>query len=210
MRETIGLDAAEALLTFWFGTEADDAAVARDRADLWWGARPETDAEVSERFRLVADLATTDNLDHWVGFPRGRLALILALDQLPRMVHRGTQRAYAQDEKARQVARGGLDSGVHRLLRPIERVFFYLPFAHSEDLADQDLSVELFTALLDGVPDARRNVFQQFLDQAVRRRDVIRRFGRFPRRNQALGRTSTAHELEELAGAGGGFGTGGG
>lgn len=205
MKTKVGLDAVDLLLDFWFGPEPDDAVLARSKADLWWGGRPETDEVIEERFRLVADLAATDAIDHWVGFPRGRLALILALDQLPRAIHRGDPRAFAQDAKARSVARGGLQSGVFKLLRPVERLFAYMPFEHSESLEDQDLAVDLISGLRAEVPAEWHEVFDGFVGYADRHRDVIRQFGRFPHRNAILGRESTPEELEYLAQPGAGF-----
>jgi uncharacterized protein (DUF924 family) len=187
------------LLGFWFGDDADDATVARTQAPLWWGHEPATDELLQQRFGAAVSAAATGVLDHWTGSPRGRLALILLLDQLPRAVRRGTPAAYATDAKAVETARRGLDSAADRLLRPIERVFFYLPFEHSERLADQDLSVALFRGLRDAVPEAQRGPFTTFLDFAERHREVIARFGRFPHRNAVLGRESTAEELEFLA-----------
>jgi uncharacterized protein (DUF924 family) len=193
------------LLRLWFGDDDDDAAVAKAKTELWWGHRQETDELLQSRFGALASAAATDVLDHWTGSPRGRLALILLLDQLPRAIHRGTPAAFAQDAKARRVAEQGLESGAERLLRPIERVFVYLPFEHSEDIADQDRSVELFRDLVAEVPQQHRETFAGFLDYAVRHREVIRQFGRFPHRNHILGRESTAEEKAFLEQPGSSF-----
>lgn len=197
--QRIGLGDVERLLGSWFGDEADDAAVAAARAGLWWGKSPDTDLEIEAAFGDVASRAAAGTLDHWTGFPRGRLALILALDQLPRVIHRGTPAAFAADAAARWAAERGLASGVDRLLRPVERVFFYLPFEHSESIADQERSVQLFESLAAEVPPAWRRTFDGFLDYAHRHREVIVRFGRFPHRNAVLGRDSTPQELAFLA-----------
>jgi uncharacterized protein (DUF924 family) len=186
------------LLESWFGTLDDDAATASQQASLWWGGDRETDQRLAGDFGALASAAAGGVLDHWTGSPRGRLALVLLLDQLPRAIHRGTPLAFAQDAKARRVAQQGLSSGADRLLRPIERVFAYLPFEHSEDLADQEQSVELFTELAASVRETWRGTFDGFLDYAVRHRDVVARFGRFPHRNEILRRESTPEELEFL------------
>ena len=193
------------LLQFWFGDDPDDAAVAEAQAGLWWGHRQETDELLQARFGAAASAAAADVLDHWAGSPRGRLALILLLDQLPRAIHRATPAAFAQDPKARAVAERGLESGADRLLRPIERLFLYLPFEHSEDLADQDRSVELYKELLSSVETAYRETFTSFVDYANRHQDVISRFGRFPHRNQILGRESTPEEKAFLDQSGSSF-----
>jgi uncharacterized protein (DUF924 family) len=193
------------LLEFWFGDDPDDAAVAEAKTELWWGHSAQTDESLQSRFGGAASSAAADVLDHWSGSPRGRLALILLLDQLPRAIHRATPAAFAQDTKARAVAEQGLESGADRLLRPIERLFFYLPFEHSEDLADQDRSVELYRELASSVPMAHRATFAAFVDYAVRHRDVIRQFGRFPHRNLILGRDSTLEEKAFLKQPGSSF-----
>ena len=193
------------LLLFWFGDDPDDAAVAKAKAELWWAHRQEIDELLQARFGAAASAAAADVLDHWSGSPRGRLALIVLLDQIPRAIHRATPQAFAQDAKARAIASKGLQSGADRLLRPIERLFFYLPFEHSEDIADQDRSVELFRELAAEVPDDHRETFAEFVDYAVRHRDVIARFGRFPHRNQILGRVSTPEELTFLEQPGSSF-----
>jgi uncharacterized protein (DUF924 family) len=198
-------DKKHELLQLWFGDGEDDAVVAEAKAELWWGHRRESDELLQARFGAVASAAAADLLDHWAGSPRGRLALILTLDQLPRAIHRGAPEAFAQDAKARRVAERGLESGADRLLRPIERLFVYLPFEHSENIADQDRSVELFGDLVAAVPREHRETFAGFLDYAVRHREVIREFGRFPHRNHILGRESTPEEKDFLERPGSSF-----
>ncbi len=193
------------LLAYWFGDSSDDAEVAARKSELWWGHRAELDEELQARFGATASAAAAGVIDHWVYRPQGRLALILLLDQLPRAIHRGTPEAFAQDGKAREVARKGLNSGAHKLLRPIQRVFFYMPFQHSEELEDQDLSVELYRELTAMLPDRYRDALAEFLDYAQRHREVIARFGRFPHRNPVLGRVSTSEEIEFLQQPGSSF-----
>ncbi len=174
-------DRIDGLLRFWF-----DPA----QRERWFDADPAFDCLVRDRFGdLLADGAA-GSLDGWRDRapPRGALALCLVLDQLPRNVWRGTARAFATDARAREVARWAIAAGLDRSLRPEERLFLYLPFEHSEDLADQERSVALFEGLGD----------PGWLGYAVRHRDIVRRFGRFPHRNAALGRASTAEELDFL------------
>jgi uncharacterized protein (DUF924 family) len=198
-------DKKEELLQFWFGDDPDDAAVAAAKAELWWGHRQVTDEALQVKFGAATSAAAADLLDHWAGSPRGRLALILLLDQLPRAIHRGTPEAFAQDGKARRMAEQGLESGADRLLRPIERLFVYLPFEHSEDLADQDRSVQLYQDLAASVPEEHRETFAGFVDYAVKHREIIDRFGRFPHRNVILGRESTPEEKAFLEQPGSSF-----
>ena len=188
----------EDLLSYWFGDDPDDGTVAERQAALWWGHDPETDVHLRERFGTAVAAAAAGSLDRWADSPRGCLALILLLDQLPRAIHRGTPEAFAQDARCRQIAAQGLERGTDRSVRPIERVFLYLPFEHSEDFADQERSVDLFRKLAASVPDDQQAAFGNFLDYAKRHRDVIARFGRFPHRNAILGRESTPEETAFL------------
>ena len=195
----------EELLELWFGNLEDDAEVGESQSALWWGQSSATDEMLGGRFGQAASAAAAGTLDHWSGSPRGRLALILLLDQLPRVIHRGTPAAFATDARARWVASKGLASSADRLLRPIERVFFYLPFEHSENRADQQRSIDLFEAMADEVPDKWRALFDGYVEFAVRHREIVDRFGRFPHRNAILGRGSTPEEVEFLKEAGSGF-----
>src|SRR5690606_1094044 len=137
-------------------------------------------------------------LQDWAECPEGWLALILLLDQLPRMLHRGTPQAFAGDARARQVLRRGLAQGWDERLPAIRRVFVYLVLEHAEDLALQDEAVQRFGALRDAAAAAERELFEGYLDYAERHRAVIRRFGRFPHRNAILGRGDTAPETAFL------------
>lgn len=193
--------ASEALLSFWFGAEADDDAVARRQAQLWWSKDPELDRRLREHFEAELQRAGAE----WPETPRGRLARVILLDQIPRSIYRGTARAFAWDELARRRAQASLALGDEARLRPIERVFLYMPFEHAEDLKLQDLAVERFEALGAEVPDTQRQTFDGFLDFARRHRDIIRRFGRFPHRNAILGRLSTAEEMAFLQTPGSSF-----
>jgi uncharacterized protein (DUF924 family) len=193
------------LIRYWFSDSANDAVAARDRAGLWWGKSPETDREIAARFGDLAREAATGALDRWAETPTGMLALVLLLDQMPRVIHRDTPEAFAQDESARSLVSRGIANGFDRTLRPLERLFFYLPLEHSENLADQDRAVGLFRRLEQEVPASARETFRGFTDYAERHRDVIRRFGRFPHRNRILGRTSTPEELDFLKQPGSSF-----
>jgi uncharacterized protein (DUF924 family) len=174
------------VLTFWFADEA---------RDLWFEKNATFDATCRQQLGALADDAAAGRLNVWASTPRGALALVILLDQVPRNLHRGTPAAFAQDAKAREVARRALSAGLDADLAPAERLFLYLPFEHSEDAADQALAVELIERL--GHPD--------WTDATRRHRDIILRFGRFPHRNAALGRPSTPEELAFLAEPGSSF-----
>ena len=171
----------EEILDFWFGGEDGFRKV-------WFKYDEDFDREVRERFSEDYERAAAGELNDWMSSPREALALILLLDQFPRNLFREDPRAYATDEKARKVADHTVSTGLDRGLEPLERTFVYLPFEHSEDIKDQHRSMELFLTL-DSELDT-----PEILDYAVRHREVIERFGRFPHRNEVLGRTPTPEE----------------
>jgi uncharacterized protein (DUF924 family) len=193
------------IITFWFGSNADDAATAQAQAKLWWSKDPAVDAEIRARFAAPLQAAAFGRHDHWAATPQGRLALIILFDQFPRNMHRGSARAFSYDGLARRLALEGMAAGADRQLRPIERVFCYLPLEHSEDLSHQDRCVALYQALAADVAPELRSTFTGYVDFAERHRAIIRRFGRFPHRNAALGRVSTAEEIEFLKQPGSSF-----
>lgn len=182
----------QTVLDFWFLPPGAPGHGALRKA--WFDADPAFDAEIRTRFGAAVEAAGLGTLDHWQDEGPACLALVLLLDQFPRNIHRGTARAYAADEKARAVAAHALARGYDREVGRWHRVFFYLPFEHSEDLGDQRLSMELLGALGE---DAEG---RQLAESATRHLRVIERFGRFPHRNEILGRTSTPEELAFLAG----------
>lgn len=158
-----------------------------------------------ERFEPAVIAAGSGGLDDWASTARGRLALILLTDQLPRNIYRDTPDAFRLDPLARRLCCNGLERGDDRELRPIERVFFYLPLEHSENLDNQNRFVQLLKGLVAAVEPALTGTFEDFLDYGVRHRDVIARFGRFPHRNRILGRESTSKEREFLTQPGSSF-----
>lgn len=188
------MDTPETVLQYWFGSNSDDAVVAAEQANLWWSHSETVDGEIRERFESLVLQAGARELDEWASQPRSLLALILLTDQFPRNMYRGSARAFAFDPKALAWSLEGITAGGDLELRPIERVFFYLPFEHAESLAHQNRSVALFQKLVETVPVEQKSKFEGFLDFAVRHRAVIARFGRFPHRNKMLGRQSTAEE----------------
>ncbi|MEN3785308.1 DUF924 family protein [Aeromonas veronii] len=194
------------LLALWFGDEADDVLRATRQAPLWWGKSSETDALLASRFGELAEAAAKGSLAHWADLPSGRLALILLLDQLPRNIHRGTPAAFAQDPLARDLCLKGLSIGADKSLLPLERVFFYLPLEHAESREQQARSVALFEALaVEQAGTPAQATFAGFADFARRHQVIIERFGRFPHRNDILGRTSTPEEAAFLQQPGSGF-----
>jgi uncharacterized protein (DUF924 family) len=199
------VETAGSVLAFWFGAGDDDASIAKSQAPLWWRKNPELDRKMAERFRSMVELARAGTLESWKDKPQQALALILLTDQMPRNIWRGSARAFASDGIAVATCRHGLDRGYDQQLHPLERVFFYLPLEHSESMQDQEQSVSLFTALFQQAPESRIELYRGYLTYALRHRRVIERFGRFPHRNDLLGRESTWEERAFLAEPGSSF-----
>lgn len=196
---------ANAVCRFWFGEEETDVAVADAQAALWWDKNAAVDAQIRERFQALVDAVGDGAHRDWAASPKGLLALILLTDQFPRNIYRDTPQAFAFDALALEFARQAIADGYDRQLRPIERVFCYLPFEHSETLHDQDRAVELFRILWEESPPDDKRVFANYLDFAERHCAIVERFGRFPHRNRILGRSSTAEELAFLRQPGSSF-----
>ena len=193
------IDVADEVLHFWFPAPlgGDRDAVAR-RVEWWF--RGGADPEIGARFPPLLARATAGHLDGWAATPRGRLALIVVLDQFPRSIHRGTARAFAAGPKAVALALEGIACGHYdALATPWEKTFFFLPLGHSEDLATVERAIALADALIADAPADVRWWLEFSANQARGTRDVIARFGRHPHRNEALGRRSTPEELEFLA-----------
>jgi uncharacterized protein (DUF924 family) len=183
---------AEAILAFWFGEERCAPSPLQMR--LWFGGEPETDLLIGDRFGQAVAAALDGAYEEWTQTPAGMQALILLLDQFPRNIFRGSPRAYAGDARALALCCQGLADSLDRQLSLTERAFFYLPLEHAEDLQMQERSVEVFRRLLEEAPPDGQEVARGFLDYAIRHRDIIARFGRFPHRNRVLGRPSTPTE----------------
>ncbi len=189
-------DEAQAVLSFWF--EGGEGAGQVHQA--WFRKDERFDLEIASRFETTLAAAREGRLDGWQATPLGSLALIVVLDQFSRNIHRGSPLAFAGDAQALALARELVTSGRDRALDTLQRWFAYLPFEHSESLADQDESVRLFSGL--AAEDGR---LAGALDYAHRHRKVIARHGRFPHRNAVLGRPNTPDELIYLATPGAGF-----
>jgi len=185
--------AIEQVLDFWFGPQAGASR------PEWFRKSDRFDAQIRERFGALHERAAAGGLADWEAAPRPALALLVVLDQFSRNLHRNDARAFAQDARALRVAEAMVERGWDRELLPVQRQFAYLPFEHAEDLAAQERAMALFGALED-YPETKGLV-----DWAAKHRVIIRRFGRFPHRNAALGRASTAEELAFLREPGSGF-----
>ena len=191
------IDQAEEVLHYWFG-EQEEGFPVEDKNALWWFASAEVDAELRDRFGGILDEARSGQLDAWKTSPRPCLALVVLLDQLSRNVFRGEAAAFSSDPAARAATLHGLAEGFDEGFTWSERAFFYTPLEHSEDLADQTRCVQLFEAMHASAPPAAGERIKRNVDFAIEHREIIERFGRFPHRNDVLGRTSTPQEIEYL------------
>ena len=187
----------EKVLTFWFG-EREHPEYGKPRQE-WFQKNPAFDQEIRNNFLTDYQLAAQDKLDEWQEVSRSCLALILLLDQFTRNLFRGQPQAFATDPKALNVAKYAIKQKYDQQMIPVERWFIYLPFEHSENLADQSQAVELMSQLKND-PDSASSI-----EYAIRHFEVIKRFGRFPHRNVILGRESTPEEVEFLKQPGSSF-----
>jgi uncharacterized protein (DUF924 family) len=184
-----------ARVAYWFGSDEDTEDSIRAR-DEW----------LAHRFRHDVELASSGELLNWERTPRGRLALILLIDQFRRNIFRGTAQAFSHDSQALDLAVAGIRLGHDSSLAPAERIFFYMPFQHAENPGVQDESVILYQELAAAADPATAAVFATVLKFAQRHREIIHTFGRFPHRNRLLGRASTSAELAFLSEAANDFG----
>jgi uncharacterized protein (DUF924 family) len=196
---------SEEVLDFWFG-EIRNGFPLEDKSTLWFQTSDANDDLISRRFGELLLAAEKGDRDNWAATPRGRLALIILLDQHSRHIYRGTAQAFAFDGKALELARQGIEWGQHNELEYVEQSFFFMPFEHSEKFADQQFCVGLFNTLLEEVPAQHKERAANSLQWAQQHRDIIKQFGRFPHRNAVLNRESTPEEKEYLAQGASAFG----
>ena len=170
---------AKDVLHFWFDHVGPDR---------WYGAGAEIDAEIRERFESLWHSLKREKAVFFISSPEDALAAVILYDQFPRNIFRHEADAFATDSLALEISKLAIEAGFHVDLDQHQRQFLYMPFMHSENLSDQDMSVELFDALGDRKP----------LQFAIMHRDIIKRFGRFPHRNEILGRETLPAELDAV------------
>lgn len=183
------------VLDYWFSTEGGDLDVLYAR---WFRGGPAVDREIIERFGEVAERARRGELDAWAETPRGLLALIIVIDQFSRHIHRGAGQAFAADHRALALATRAIDANMHADFSTPERLFLGLPLEHTEDLDVQRRAVAYFERMVLDAPEEFEPLARMTFDFARKHLDVIARFGRFPQRNAALGRVTTAEEQRYL------------
>lgn len=181
---------AKEIMEFWFG----DTTEFRQE---WFQKNPEFDEKIRQKFGEDLEAAIRGEYDDWAKTPEGRMALIILLDQFSRNLFRGSPRSFGQDDKALELTLEGIELGHDLKVPPIQRTFFYLPLEHSEELEMQNLALKKYGELLEAQGE-EDYVAKQSLEYARRHHVIIERFGRFPHRNEVLGRESTPEELHFL------------
>ncbi len=186
----------EDVLNFWFSElEGKD----------WFNGGDRVDNLIRDRFEATIEDVYGGRKADWLSKPEGRLASIVTLDQFPRNIYRRTPRSFSYDDKAIEWCLEGIESGADVALEPIQRVFFYLPLEHSENMEHQDLSLDRFANIVTCVEPTERSRFREFLHYAWRHYEIIKRFGRYPHRNDILGRESSDKESAFLEQPGSSF-----
>jgi uncharacterized protein (DUF924 family) len=194
------------ILAFWFKEQTLSAPQIDGRMDIWFGEDEVFDHEIARQFSDDVDAASEGNLDHWAKDPKGRLALILLLDQFRRNIYRGTAKAFEKDREALRLCVEGVMEKKDKGLTPIQRVFFYMPLQHAESRKVQQKSVDVYNRVAKAVTPTLKETFETIAQFAELHADIIEKFGRFPHRNKMLDRENTPEEEEYLAADGPTFG----
>lgn len=192
------LPSADDILFYWFGALEGPESFPQDRNLLWWGEDSSTDYFLRQAYEPALTAARKGALDAWRSEARPSLALLILMDRMSRQIYRGLDCAFENDLVCQILSLEGVEAGLDRELLPVERVFYYSPLSHAEDLEVQDRGMELLAGLRDEGPQSLRGKLEGAFEAAVQRRDVIARFGRFPERNQQLSRLSTPDEVAYL------------
>ena len=188
------------ILDFWFGAVNSPSDSYHERKRVWFGKDAAVDQDIHQRFSALYGQVLEGDYKAWQTSPEGCLSLILILDQFPRNMFRGQAQAFAADPQALKITQRAIALGFDRELSPVQRLFLYLPLEHSENRDHQQQAVTLFQALAD-----EHQEFNDTYVYALKHQAVIERFGRFPHRNEILGRPSTPEEIEFLKQPGSSF-----
>jgi uncharacterized protein (DUF924 family) len=195
----------EDILDFWFGELNDLGCSSPEHRQRWWTKSNAFDDAIKAHFLSDYEAISAGERETWRNTGRGTLAYIIVLDQFSRNMFRGTPDMFGADELAREACCEGLDAGFDAELEFDERVFFYLPLEHSESMDDHHRCLEIFTGLLDSAPEPLKADAENYLDYAKAHKAIVERFGRYPHRNETLGRTTTPEEAKFLKEPGSSF-----
>lgn len=186
------------ILDLWFRERQHDSPGLDARMNFWFSENAELDIQLRHGFGRAIKQAAAGELDHWAKTPLGRLALILVLDQFRRNVFRGKPEAFSHDRQALKLCVEGAIAKHDQQLNAMQKIFFYMPMQHAESLKVQKKSVAVYASLAKKASPGDRDTFETVADFAELHHDIIEQFGRFPHRNEILGRKSTERELEFL------------
>ena len=189
------MEKAEELLAYWFGRVEDTILPSENRTRVWFSDDPNIDHEIKEKFGKEFQDVIDSKLDSWKETPRGTLALIIMFDQFTRHLFRDSASSYSYDNQALDLCLLGIEQKFDHTLSLIERAFFYFPLMHSEEIEMQATAVRAYKILVDLSFSEARGIYESFLDYALRHFEIIKRFGRFPERNEILGRVPTVEEI---------------
>jgi uncharacterized protein (DUF924 family) len=187
------------VLDFWFATRVLDELTIDSRMERWFEDDDVFNHGLAERFTDLTEMALRGDLDDWPSTPKGRLALILLLEQFPRRIYRGDKDAFRGDRKALKLCEEGVATQAYRKLNALEQMFFFMPLQRAESIKIQQTSVKVFNSLANRVSATMRDTFETVAQFAELRRDIIAKFGRFPHRNAPLGRANTGDENSYLS-----------
>ncbi len=199
-------EAFEAVLEYWFGELEEELDFPRDKKQLWWMGGEAIDADIRERFGDLVDEALAGGLSEWGETARGRLALVILLDQFTRTLGRGKPAAFSGDGRALSACLEGIDRGQDKGLRLIERSFFYMPMVHAEDANVARQCLDVFGGLSNEIAGCGVEDHPDFLSHARMHAEIVMRFGRYPHRNEILSRKPTPEEEVYLEDGGPTFG----
>jgi uncharacterized protein (DUF924 family) len=186
------------ILEFWFGRVETTLVPTRQRARVWFGDSPEINAEITDRYSKLMSKSMDDLRASWQGTARGQLALIILLDQFSRHIYHGTPEAYMHDNMALSICQQGIKDGFDHALSLIERVFYYFPLLHSEKIPNQNQAMAAYQQLAVLALPETKTIYDSFFRFAQHHFQVIGEFGRFPQRNEVLGRKTTDEEMVYL------------
>ncbi|GJM17278.1 MAG: hypothetical protein DHS20C13_26050 [Thermodesulfobacteriota bacterium] len=195
------------ILDFWFGSLIENEIPSEEYQRKWWIKNHENDMQIKNQFGDSFELANKGGLNHWKANSDGTLALIILLDQFSRNIFRDTAEAFSQDQEAINICINGIKKGFDNERHPIQRIFYYMPLMHSEDMGMQEKSIECFSNLAKQftTPETISKMVSGSSDYALKHYVIIKRFKRYPHRNKILGRESTQEEIEFLSQPGSSF-----
>lgn len=188
----------EEILSYWFGRVEQTIVPSEERSRVWFGDDPDVDDTIRASFSGVLNDAIAGLHNQWVDAPRGQLALVLLYDQFPRHIFRGQAQAYQYDQQALDIVLAGIANEDDHELSLIERVFYYFPLLHSEQLRYQEAAIRAYEVLTELAFNETHAIYDSFLKFARHHHMLITRFGRFPQRNHVLSRESSKEELDYL------------